>query len=116
MKYGNIVAVVSLIVSVEPALAGDGPLGGTIPLASLGADGNGFKIINQYTLDEAGISIAGVGDLDADGRDDILIGAKYHGAAGLEAGAAYLVSGKTSGDGADLSLVEEIRFPHSYSN
>lgn len=105
MKYGNIVAVVSLIVSVEPALAGDGPLGGTIPLASLGADGNGFKIINQYTLDEAGISIAGVGDLDADGRDDILIGAKYHGAAGLEAGAAYLVSGKTSGDGADLSLI-----------
>lgn len=105
MKCIEFIFLVSLMISVEPALAGDGPTGATIPLASLATDGNGFKIINQYTLDEAGISIAGVGDLDADGRDDVLIGAKYHGAAGLEAGAAYLVSGKTSGEGADLSLI-----------
>ncbi len=42
-----------------------------------------------------GHSVAGAGDVDADGHDDILIGAPY---AGNHAGKAYLLQGPLSGD------------------
>ncbi len=46
--------------------------------------------------DEAGISVSGGGDLNADGYDDIVIGAKEESTAAAAAGAAYVVYGGTS--------------------
>ena len=43
--------------------------------------------------DEAGISVSGGGDLNADGYDDIVVGAKEESTAALSAGAAYVVYG-----------------------
>jgi len=46
--------------------------------------------------DRAGFSVAGVGDINGDGRGDILVGAPNNDAGAEESGAAYLVSGNAS--------------------
>ncbi len=43
--------------------------------------------------DHAGAAVAGPGDVDADGYDDVLVGAYYDETAGTGAGAAYLLYG-----------------------
>lgn len=60
------------------------------------------KLIGEGTGDSAGESIASAGDINRDGRDDILIGAPFEDAAGVDAGAAYLVYGPSAGS-ANLS-------------
>ncbi len=47
--------------------------------------------------DQAGSSVAGAGDVDGDGLDDMIIGAHRHGGSGVDAGAAYLLLGGTTG-------------------
>ncbi len=47
--------------------------------------------------DEVGYSVAGVGDVDGDGFDDILVGAKYEDVFDVNDGAAYLFLGSDSG-------------------
>jgi hypothetical protein len=54
--------------------------------------------------EQAGYSVAGCGDVNADGYDDILIGARYDSENGFEAGEAYLVLGKPSGWTNDINL------------
>ena len=54
--------------------------------------------------DEAGFSIAGVGDLNWDGYDDILIGAPANDNGGTDAGQIYVVFGKASGWTMDTNL------------
>jgi len=43
----------------------------------------------------AGTAVAGGGDLDGDGLDDLLVGAPYHDDAGHNAGAAYVLLGRS---------------------
>lgn len=57
-------------------------------------------IEGQGAGDEMGYSVAGVGDVNADGFADVLVGAPYNGAVASQAGAAYLVLGKASPGGA----------------
>jgi hypothetical protein len=54
--------------------------------------------------EQAGYSVAGAGDVNADGYDDIIIGARYDSENGLESGEAYLVLGKSSGWTNDINL------------
>jgi len=83
----------------------------TIPLGS--AD---RKFVGEASWDWAGISVAGVGDVDGDGRGDSLVGANHQDTGGLDAGAAYLLlssgallEGSTTASlsEADLKLVGE---------
>jgi hypothetical protein len=48
----------------------------------------------EESTDGAGLSLA-AGDIDADGLDDLLIGAPYDDNAGINAGAAYIILGSS---------------------
>jgi hypothetical protein len=45
--------------------------------------------------DEFGFSVSGAGDVDSDGFDDLIVGAYLNDAGGLDAGRAYVYSGKS---------------------
>jgi hypothetical protein len=53
--------------------------------------------------DQAGYSVAGPGDVNGDGYDDLLIGANYEDSGGSNAGAAYLILGRDDLTGQGLS-------------
>ena len=83
-----------------------GPVSGTLDLANADA-----KLVGEEVLDNAGVSVSSAGDVDGDGRADLLVGAKSNDAGGSIAGAAYLVHGPVSGTldlaNADAKLVGE---------
>ena len=62
----------------------------------------------EIAFDHFGAAIAGVGDTDGDGFDDLLIGARDADANGLQSGSAYLLRGGSQLDGTfDLILIGE---------
>jgi hypothetical protein len=69
--------------------------GGARTLVDLaGALGPGFRIAGGGTEDAAGTSVAGAGDVNGDGRADVVVGAPFADRAGRSnAGAAYVVYG-----------------------
>ena len=69
-----------------------GPLSGAGTLSD--ADG---MVIGRLAWDHAGNSVAAVGDATGDGVSDILIGAYIEDSGGLNAGAAFMVSGPVTG-------------------
>jgi hypothetical protein len=58
----------------------------------------------EAVRDLAGFSVAGVGDVNGDGFDDILIGAVLNDEVGADAGQAYLIFGRASGLTRDINL------------
>jgi len=58
----------------------------------------------EEASDSAGRTVAGVGDVNRDGYDDILIGADGSDDGGSNAGQTYLILGKASGWGKDTDL------------
>jgi Ca2+-binding RTX toxin-like protein/alpha-tubulin suppressor-like RCC1 family protein len=81
------------------------------PVASIDlsaiANGNGGFVINgQSAGDASGWSVAGAGDINGDGLDDLIVGAPYSSPAGLnEAGRSYVVFGRTGSTAIELSAV-----------
>jgi hypothetical protein len=69
-----------------------GPTTGASSLAVADA-----KLVGETTIDRAGYSVSGAGDVDGDGIDDLLIGADLDNSGGYNAGAAYLVLGPATG-------------------
>lgn len=68
------------------------PVTGATSLADADA-----KLVGENADDTAGSSVALGGDVDGDGRSDLLISAPYESSCGSLAGAAYLVLGPVSG-------------------
>jgi VCBS repeat-containing protein len=66
---------------------------------------NGFVIHGAAASDRSGYSVAGIGDINGDGRDDLLIGALSADPTGrTDAGVSYVVYGRLGGFGASLDL------------
>ncbi len=77
---------------------------GTLGLDSLG--GHGFRIDGAATGDGAGWDVAGAGDLNDDGLDDVVVGAFGADNNGrIGSGSAYVVFGKATNDTIDLAAL-----------
>jgi Ca2+-binding RTX toxin-like protein len=63
---------------------------------------NGFRIDGVAAYDRSGQSVASAGDVNGDGIDDLIIGARY--ANGV--GASYVVFGRDTGFGASFALAD----------
>jgi len=77
----------------------DGQVGDNLSLAD-------YRFYGANGGDHAGCSVSSAGDIDADGRDDILIGACGADDSGLLAGKAHLVLGRNLGDASTINLAD----------
>src|SRR5262245_27832231 len=78
-----------------------------IDLTNVAAGTGGFVIYGQDAGDRSGVSVASAGDINGDGYDDLIIGARYADGAGNTrnvAGDSYVVFGKASGFAAAIDL------------
>ncbi len=70
-----------------------------------GLDGTaGFRLSGVAATDFSGTSVASAGDVNGDGFDDLIIGARGADANGTASGASYVVFGKAGGFAANLDL------------
>ncbi len=76
-----------------------------VNLTSVAAGTGGFRIVGEAAGDAAGSALAAIGDVNGDGEADFLVGAPGNDAAGTDAGAAYVVFGKSTTSGVTLSGV-----------
>lgn len=74
----------------------------TLDATTLAGSG-GFVVSGAAVGDRSGWSVAGAGDVNGDGRPDLLIGAPYSNYTARAAGAAYVVFGQ-AGLGSNVSL------------
>ena len=68
-------------------------------------DGNGYVMKGEAAGDAAGSAMTSISDLNANGKAEIIVGATGNDAGGADAGAAYVVFGKSSGSIVNLSSV-----------
>ncbi len=80
-----------------------GPVGGDVDLAAMSA----AFLIGEEEEDRAASSVAFAGDVDADGNDDVLVGAHRNDTDGEDAGRAYLAYGPVYGD-LDLASADAV--------
>ena len=57
----------------------------------------GFRIRGEVFPDGSGLSVAGAGDVNGDGVDDLIIGAYLNDTGGADSGATYIVFGGQGG-------------------
>jgi hypothetical protein len=76
-----------------------------VGLAGIAAgNGGGFVVNGRYLVEYSGDSVAGAGDINGDGLADLIIGASDSGSsAAPDAGASYVVFGRTGHTAVDLS-------------
>ncbi|MEH2044044.1 hypothetical protein [Nostoc sp.] len=75
----------------------------TVNLSDLNG-ANGFAINGINNSDNSGVSVSSAGDVNSDGIDDLIIGARFAGANGLGSGQSYVVFGKSTGWSATFNL------------
>ena len=75
-----------------------------VDLDDIAAGTGGFKIQGENADDAAGRSVSAAGDVNGDGIDDLIVGAHANGGGGPDAGAAYVVFGKTAGFATPIDL------------
>ena len=73
--------------------------GGTLALKD--AD---YVFMGESANDNAGVSVRGVGDVDGDGFDDIVVGSYWNDDGGINSGKAYLILGMDLGGSGSMML------------
>ena len=76
--------------------------GSAVNLSAVAAGTGGFIINGEGGADFLGISVASAGDVNGDGLDDLIVGAKR---ANANTGKSYVVFGKTSSSAINLTAV-----------
>ncbi|MDX1589453.1 MAG: Ig-like domain-containing protein [Oleiphilaceae bacterium] len=66
--------------------------------------GSGFTIVGEDASDFAGHAVVGAGDVNGDGIDDILMSSWYDDEGGGDAGAAWLIYGRSGTSRSDIQL------------
>ena len=75
------------------------------PLTLSSLDGtNGFKLDGEATGDRSGRSVSAAGDINGDGIDDLIVGARGADPNGSDSGRSYVVFGTTNGFSSPLTL------------
>ena len=85
-----------------------GPSPGGVDLGALGS--SGFRIDGAAADDQAGVSVAGAGDVNGDGRDDLIVGAPVADVGGSNAGSAFVVYGRGGTASVDLAALGSAGF------
>ncbi|MBF0627392.1 MAG: FG-GAP repeat protein, partial [Magnetococcales bacterium] len=76
---------------------------GTFDLGSLNGS-TGFRVDGAAAGDQAGFSVSSAGDVNGDGLDDVIIGARWADPNGADSGASYVLFGKSAGWNASIDL------------
>jgi hypothetical protein len=76
---------------------------GPVDVAGL-APSEGFVIIGEFDDDRAGRGVSSAGDVNGDGIDDILVGARRADVGGYNSGATYVIYGQTGNTQGPLDL------------
>ncbi|MFV0243486.1 MAG: VCBS domain-containing protein [Qingshengfaniella sp.] len=77
-----------------------------VELSDVEAGTGGFAIHGVAAGDKSGISVSSAGDVNGDGLDDLIIGARDADPNGDKSGSSYVVFGKTAGAAVELSDIE----------
>jgi hypothetical protein len=91
-------------------LFGQASVATDLVLNDIATSGLGFAINGLATGDEAGAQVSGAGDVNGDGRADVIVGAHFADAANnIDRGAAYVVFGKVGSAAVPLASLEADR-------
>lgn len=101
---------IRLPLAVPPAAAALLVAGALAARAALPQQSGAVSLLNQANVqidgakagDEAGWSVAGVGDVNGDGRPDLVVGARFASPNGASSGSAYVIFGQPSLTKVDL--------------
>lgn len=78
---------------------------GAVALADVAAGDGGFALLGAASYDQAGAAVSGDGDVDGDGRGDVIVGARGADPNGAASGRSYVVFGKPDGAAIELDAV-----------
>jgi hypothetical protein len=79
--------------------------GTAVELSDVANGIGGFVLNGEAAYDEAGISVSSAGDVNGDGKADLIVGAQGADPNGNSSGKSYVVFGKTDGGAVNLSDV-----------
>ncbi|WP_416908660.1 MAG: beta strand repeat-containing protein [Polymorphobacter sp.] len=79
--------------------------GTAVELSAVAGGTGGFVINGALAFDYSGFSVSSAGDVNGDGVDDLIVGAKYADPNAIDSGASYVVFGKSDGTAVELSAV-----------
>ena len=87
-------------------VAEDGNFPATLDLADIAAGSGGFEI--QGVGEWLGYAVSAAGDVNGDGKDDLIVGAPLNDDGGFNAGAAFVVYGRDVAEDGDFPAVVDL--------